>query len=203
MTIRAVLFDYSGVMTENFSVPTENTPYDIDAVYTEMAASMMNQEAHPWHELERREMSLADWIAYVESRVVGAGALFEVGSEFNVMANLALRADRVALVQRLRSEGLAVALVTNNVAEWQPLWLPNLPPDLFDLVIDSSAVGCRKPEPEIYRLALEGLGVAASDAVFVDDFPWNVEGAEAVGLRGVHCGPDVDLDAAVRDALSS
>jgi putative hydrolase of the HAD superfamily len=62
---------------------------------------------------------------------------------------------------------------------------------LFDVVIDSSAVGMRKPDPAIYRLALQELGgVVPERAVFLDDHEGNIAGARAVGLHAVLVGPD-------------
>jgi putative hydrolase of the HAD superfamily len=59
--------------------------------------------------------------------------------------------------------------------------------ELFDVVIDSSEVGMRKPNPAIYHLALEQLGgVPAAEAVFIDDSPGNVVGARNAGLQGIH-----------------
>lgn len=200
VTLDVVLFDYSGVMTTDFAVPTDGVPYDLDALFSEMAGAMMNTEDHPWHALERGEITLDAFIADVESRVPNAGAAFAVDSPLNVMANLSLRPDRVALVQSLRSEGLGVGLVTNNVAEWAPFWLPGVA-DLFDHVLDSSAVGLRKPEAEIYTLALEHFDAAPDRALFIDDWTWNVDGAVAAGLHGLHCDAELDLELAVRGQI--
>ena len=57
--------------------------------------------------------------------------------------------------------------------------------EIFDDVLISGHVGLRKPEPEIYLLAADEIGARAEDCVFVDDFNVNVEGAEAVGMRGI------------------
>ena len=63
-----------------------------------------------------------------------------------------------------------MALLTNNVREWEPLWRSMLPVDeIFELVVDSAFVGCRKPDPEIYEITLERLGLAAGSCLFVDD----------------------------------
>jgi putative hydrolase of the HAD superfamily len=77
-----------------------------------------------------------------------------------------------------------IALLTNNVKEWGG-WRDFYPTDLFEVVIDSSEVGMRKPDPAIYRLACERLGVAPDRAAFVDDVPTNIEGARAVGLTAI------------------
>jgi epoxide hydrolase-like predicted phosphatase len=58
--------------------------------------------------------------------------------------------------------------------------------NMFDVTIFSADVGIAKPDPEIYHLVLEGLGVEARSAVFVDDFIENVEGARAVGMHAIH-----------------
>jgi HAD superfamily hydrolase (TIGR01509 family) len=72
--------------------------------------------------------------------------------------------------------------------------------ELFDLVIDSSEVGMRKPDPRIYLLVLDQLGSEPSRSIFLDDHPGNISGAEACGMRGVLVRADyleaiADLDA--------
>lgn len=201
-SVDAVLFDYSGVLTTSIGIPDE-APFDQDAAAVEMISALATADDHPWHALERGELALADFIADVERRVAGLGVMFDVNSELNVMANLQLLDARLALVERVKASGARVGLVTNNVAEWRPLWLPGLPHGLFDVVIDSSQVGCRKPEPAIYELAMSELGITEPSRVaFVDDFEWNVAGAEAAGMVGVHCTPDADLDALVFEAIA-
>ena len=80
-------------------------------------------------------------------------------------------------------------MVTNNVAEFGNFWRNLLPLDeLFDDVVDSSEVKMRKPNPAIFHLACERLGVEPSRALFVDDHPGNVAGAERAGLSAVCCG---------------
>lgn len=200
MAIKAVLFDYSGVLTTGLDMPTDDVPYDPEALFTEMVQSLMTTEPDPWQELERGEISLASYLAHIESKVPGAGALLDADSPLNVMGNLQLLDDRLAIVSELKEQGLRVGLVTNNVAEWQPLWRPRLPEGLFEFMIDSAEVGCRKPEPAIYELALEKLGLSdPATVVFVDDFEWNVTGATEVGMVGVHCTADLDLRATLAD----
>ena len=58
--------------------------------------------------------------------------------------------------------------------------------DAFDVVVGSGDVGVMKPDPRIYRLALEGLGVQPGEAVFVDDFIENIKGARALGMHAIH-----------------
>jgi epoxide hydrolase-like predicted phosphatase len=58
--------------------------------------------------------------------------------------------------------------------------------DVFDEVIISAEVGLVKPDARIYQLAVSNLGVTPNEAVFIDDFPHNVEGARAVNLQAIH-----------------
>jgi putative hydrolase of the HAD superfamily len=74
--------------------------------------------------------------------------------------------------------------LTNNVREWTD-WREWVEAHIFDLIVDSSEVGMRKPEPEIYLLTCEKLGVKPERAAFVDDIPTNIEGASAVGLHAI------------------
>lgn len=77
------------------------------------------------------------------------------------------------------------AILTNNVKEWDD-WREMVRAHIFDLVIDSSAVGMRKPDPEIYTLTCAELGIQPNHAAFIDDIPVNVEGARKVGLHAIH-----------------
>jgi epoxide hydrolase-like predicted phosphatase len=58
--------------------------------------------------------------------------------------------------------------------------------DAFDHIVISAEVGIAKPDPRIYHLALDGMGVAANEAVFIDDFEKNIDGALAVGMQTIH-----------------
>jgi putative hydrolase of the HAD superfamily len=94
----------------------------------------------------------------------------------------------VAWLTRAKEQhGVRLALLTNNVREWEPRWRAMLPADdLFDVVVDSSAVGLRKPDARIYELTLERLGLSAGACAFVDDLEHNCEAATDVGMHAVH-----------------
>lgn len=98
--------------------------------------------------------------------------------------------DTVPFLQWLRSNGVAIALVSNceNTTRARLERLGVIP--LVDAVILSCEVGSLKPHPELYVTALEELGVAAVDAVFIDDQPTYCVGAEAVGIRAVQIARD-------------
>ena len=93
--------------------------------------------------------------------------------------------DTVPFFEWLRSEGILIALVSNCADTTRGLleYLGMIP--LVDAVVLSCEVGSAKPSPEIYVTALADLGVAAADAVFIDDQPTYCMGAEAVGVRPI------------------
>ena len=101
-------------------------------------------------------------------------------------ANLHPNDMLIEYMRSLRGRGYKLAICTNNVREWEPLWRAMIPVDeLFDVVIDSAFVGTRKPEPRIYELTLERLGVAAPAAVLIDDIELNCTAARELGIPAV------------------
>ena len=108
----------------------------------------------------------------------------------------------LAYYRSLRDErGIRLAILTNNVREWHDAWRTRLRIDeLFELVVDSAFEGCRKPEPEIYALTLDRLGLPADACAFVDDVEVNVTAANEAGLHGIHFR-DTDQAIAELDAL--
>ena len=87
-------------------------------------------------------------------------------------------------MRELRERGYRLAICTNNVREWEQRWRAMLPVDeIFDVVVDSAFVGTRKPEPRIYELTLERLGVSADAALLIDDIELNCDAARGLGIR--------------------
>ena len=100
----------------------------------------------------------------------------------------------------LRKAGYRTALITNNIKEFSDGWRAMIPVDeMFEVIVDSSAVGMRKPDPRIYRMALDQLGVPAERSVFLDDAAGNIAAARAVGMAAIlveddHTGAMTELD---------
>ena len=91
-----------------------------------------------------------------------------------------------AAVKRLRAAGVPVSALTNTLStEAQIMARPEFE-GVFDHVVSSHDVGLAKPDPAIFHAALDRLGAAAADAVFVDDLIGHVEAARSLGLTGVH-----------------
>ena len=92
-----------------------------------------------------------------------------------------------AHLRTLHERGRALALLTNNVREWEPLWRTKLPvDDLFEPVVDSAFVGLRKPDRRSTRSCSSGSACPQSACVFVDDLAVNIEAARALGFATVH-----------------
>ena len=93
----------------------------------------------------------------------------------------------IELMREAKLSGRRMGLLTNNVREWEPLWRSMLPVDeIFEIVVDSGFVGCRKPDREIYDLTLERMGVEAGECLFIDDTDVNCEAARELGMSAVH-----------------
>ena len=200
--IRAVLFDLHGVLTSSpwaaLAEAGTGTGADQETVLQVMLGDYRADGDHPWHRLERGEIGLAQYGASVLERARDAGIELDFGKLRGFNDRITVNDDVVAAARRLRADGYRTAVVTNNVKEMAEAWRALLPVDeLFDAVVDSSSIGIRKPNPAIFRHALDVLGgVAAGEAVFLDDAEGNVEGARAAGLHAIHV---VDVDAALRE----
>lgn len=110
--------------------------------------------------------------------------------------------EMIALMRELGGS-FRMALLTNNVREWEPLWRAKLPVDeIFETVVDSAFVGMRKPDPEIYELTLARLGgIRPGECLFVDDTAANCEAARALGWSAVHHVDNATSIAQIRSYL--
>jgi putative hydrolase of the HAD superfamily len=89
----------------------------------------------------------------------------------------------LAAVKRARAQGVKTGLISNSMGEGR--YDRGAFPELFDGVVISGEVGMHKPQPEIFRLGCERIGLAPEECVFVDDLRENCEGAEAVGMTAI------------------
>lgn len=192
--VEAVVFDFGGVFTTSpfaaLMAAAEAQALDPMTMVGVMFGPYDQDTDHPWHQLERGEITLDDATAEIVSLAAAEGVdNFQPMEMLMALGGSGVRTEVVDFCRSVRSRGFRTGLLTNNAREFEEFWVPLLPLDeLFDDVIDSSAVGLRKPDPRIYELSLDRLGVAAPAAVFVDDAPGNVLGAQAVGMRGVLIG---------------
>lgn len=149
---------------------------------------------HDFHLLEMGRLSLADYMRGLEARahdILGRPLDFGAYTEYSRAMPLLIQWPVVHEIQRLRGENVRLALLTNNVKEFGSSWRATFHVDeLFPVVVDSSEVGMRKPDPRIYELTCELIDVAPTSAVFLDDNADNVAAAAALGIETVHVGRD-------------
>lgn len=188
----AVLFDFGGVFTASPFGAIEQAERRHGAASGELREIVFGaydrDDDHPWHRLERGEIELGR--ARDEIIELGRSAGFEIDPIQLLIEGMGShdpREDLIDLVRRIRADGVRTALVTNNVREFGDGWRRLVPvAELFDEVVDSSAEGCRKPDPAIFDLALARVGgVPAKRAVFLDDFHGNIAAARALGIESI------------------
>jgi putative hydrolase of the HAD superfamily len=160
---------------------------------------------HDFHRMEIGELTLDDWFAGVQARAPEIlGRPIDMDAYFTFMAEMPVSVHWpvVHRARELLASGTPIALLTNNVKEWGDHWRATFPVDeLFEIIVDSSAVGMRKPDPRIYLLTCERLGVAPEASVFIDDNAENVGAARALGMETVRFGEDPFAAMAELDAI--
>ncbi|HUP84841.1 MAG TPA: HAD family phosphatase [Acidimicrobiales bacterium] len=191
-TIEAVLFDLHGVLTSSpweslAAVGANDGAASQDEVLAVMLGDYASDGDHPWHRLERGEIGIGEYLPAVMALAAEAGVELDFNQLRGFSDRIVVQDVVVERVQALRHDGYRTGIVTNNIKEGAG-WRSLLPvDDLFDVVVDSSEVGVRKPDPAIFAIALERLGgVRPEAAVFLDDAPGNVEGARRAGLHAIH-----------------
>ena len=157
-----------------------------------------------WHRLERGEIDMAAYYAMIVERapaLLGRSIDFDAYGRFLRSSTPGVHWEVVHRIRDLRGR-VKLGLLTNNVKEFGEHWRATFPIDeLFEVVVDSSHVGMRKPDPEIYLLTCSQLAVEPGEAVFVDDNADNVAAARALGMETVHFGEDPRVALAELDTV--
>ena len=191
--IQAVVSDFGGVLTvpllEGFARYEARSGVSAAVIGQAIARTAATDGGrNPLHELEVGAISEGEFLGRLERE---ASAILDRPVELarfgeDYMAGLEANADLFEYYERLHARGVRLAMLTNNVREWEPYWRSKLPiDDIFEVVVDSGFVGMRKPDPRIYALVLERLALPAEACVFVDDLGINVDAARALGMHGV------------------
>lgn len=191
-SIQAAVFDLGGVLIEG-------GPSDVRALgarvgmapeaWERLRAELFSNEG-TWARLERGETSLETFSAELETRIERAGGSITseqarsfMGESLPMSSRTRLRTEMVDAVRRLKRR-MPTAMLTNNVREWRNGWKGALGTDeLFNVVVDSSEVGTRKPETQIYEITRRRLGVPHQSIFFVDDIGQNLKAARRLGWQ--------------------
>jgi putative hydrolase of the HAD superfamily len=208
--IRAVISDFGGVLTnkliEAFAAFQDETGISMEQLGRGMQRVAERDGEYPLFRLERGEISEADFLENLSW-----GLEEELGHRptlhrFREIYFDALHANKpmLELMRELRDRGLRMAILTNNVREWEELWRSKLPLDeIFEVIVDSGWVGMRKPQHEIYQLTVERLGdgLEPAECLFVDDNELNVEAARELGMTAVQFHSNEQSIEEIRAAL--
>ena len=183
--IRAAIFDVGGVLTTS---PVEAIRrFEVESGLPRAALRpALASEDGAWSRFEKSEITADEFVIAFEEEAAELG--YEVDAAGLLAAflhGLTIHDEMVAASQELRKH-VKVGCITNNVTrEEEPRSPPLVLEDLFDVVIESSKVGLRKPDPAIYLLACERLGVAPEETVFLDDFGVNLKAARELGMTTI------------------
>jgi len=162
---------------------------------------------HDWHRLERGEIDFGTYFGGLQARapeVLGVELDVDAYGRFMGSTAIGVHWPVVHRIRDLKVQGFQLALLTNNIAEFGGHWKATFPlDDLFEIVVDSSSVGMRKPDPAIYLLTLDRLRVPATASVFVDDNADNIRAACDLGMETVHFGDDPWVALAELDEILS
>ena len=189
--IEAVFWDFGGVFTASPFHALRPYSASLGIGHDELLDLVFGpyhlDTDHPWHQLERGEATLEAAMNAAVAAAMARGIAFDPRAFFGAMRDDIDRTIVVDTVRTLRAMGVRQSIITNNAKEFADGWRKLIPVDeLFDDVVDSSAVGMRKPNPAIFELALERLGVRdPSRTIFLDDFAPNVDAARALGMHGI------------------
>jgi putative hydrolase of the HAD superfamily len=206
--IEAVISDFGGVLTtpllQSFMAFQNETGISTETLGKAMQAVAEADGENPLFELERGEITE---VAFLERLTDGLEPLLGHRPQMHRFREIYFDAldpnpPMIELMRELKAAGYRMAMLTNNVREWEPLWRSMLPVDeIFETVVDSGFVGCRKPEPQIYELTLERIGLPAEACLFIDDLPHNCEGARKAGMSAVHFRDNEQAIGEIRAAL--
>jgi putative hydrolase of the HAD superfamily len=199
MTIRAVIFDFGGVLStspfEAFTLYEQRNGLP-DGLIRRLNAT--NADDNAWARLERSEVDIAGFARLFEAEALAAGHTVDGTAVLALLAG-ELRPEMLTALRRCHEhDGISTALLTNNfvglnrgngdgvrAGDGSGDGMMGAVLDLFDVVVESSQAGVRKPDPAIYRLVCDELGVEPSEAVFLDDLGINLKPARAMGMTTI------------------
>ncbi len=197
-----MLFDFGGVITESpftaFNAYERAAGLPPDTIRTLNAT---NPNANAWARMERSEVSLDEFKTLFEAEAAQQGFTVD-GREVLRCLSGAVRPQMVAALDRLVPR-CRIGCITNNMAANHGPGMSRTSAAAaevadvmarFEVVIESSKVGLRKPDPRIYELALSEMGLAASETAYLDDLGINCKPAAALGMAAIKVtDPDVAL----------
>ena len=203
---KAVLWDYGGVIATgpfeqfNHFEAEHGLPHDLIRTI-----NSNNPHDNAWAQLERSEISLAE---FDELFAAEAAAVGHTVRGADVLATLVheVRPEMIVLLEKVKAAGYKVACLTNNTRSMSASSTSRAEFDdvlaRFDVVVESSKVGARKPEPQFYETACQMLGVKPHECVFLDDLGVNLKPAAAMGMTTIKVTSAAQAIAALTQELA-
>jgi putative hydrolase of the HAD superfamily len=191
MTLRAVIFDLGGVVFPSpfggFAAYEREHSLPDRFIRGVVAASA---DHGAWARLERSELAFDEFcVAFAEECAAAGGEVDAAELMREIGKGFEARPEMVQAIAAIRDHGLKVAALTNNWApsEAQSDRGPHSLGRLggFDVLVESAVEGLRKPDPAIYELVCERLGITPDEAVFLDDLGVNLKPARALGMTTI------------------
>ena len=193
MSFKAVLWDFGGVLT--------SSPFDAFNHYEEQrgipkdfirGVNAVNPHDNAWAKFESSRISVEAFNDAFLEETTAAGHPIP-GKDVIPLLGGAIRPNMVAVLKHCKTtyqvtcltnnadagSGPGMAATDERAAEMAAVM------NIFDLVIESSKEGIRKPDPEIYQIACERMGVAANEIVYLDDLGINLKPAKAMGMTTI------------------
>lgn len=186
--IRAVLWDFGGVIT--------TSPFEAFARYERehglpegfiRGLNAADHHENAWAKFERSQVSIDEFCVLYEAEAEAAGHPLDARAVIGCLSG-DIRPEMAKALHAIRRGGLKQACLTNNffrfddapTREGRTTLL-----DVFDVIVESSRIGVRKPEPEFYRIACESLEIEPAEAVMLDDLGVNLKPARELGMTTI------------------
>jgi putative hydrolase of the HAD superfamily len=190
-----IWFDFGGVLSppipDLFALYEKKTGIAPERLQAAMSAVARELGVPMLAPIELAMLTEREWGGRLRDHLTGAGIesdrarLEEFGRQWfdDVRANELM----VHTLRHFRENGFGVGVLSNNVPEWEPYWLPIIA-GVGDstLIVDSCKVGARKPQPEIFAIAEKMAGLASGASILIDDVSENCAAAEAFGWQSIH-----------------
>jgi len=184
--IEAVLFDFGGVITtspfDNFALLEERRGVPADTI---RKINSTNPDTNAWAQYERNDVDVAGFSALFEAEAQALGYKIP-GQEVLDCLQTEIRPFMVDAVRKV-SKQFRTAMLTNNFSAGDDPGSGSHGDTkaLFEVIIESSKAGVRKPTPRFYELACEALDVEPAACVFLDDLGINLKPARAMGMTTI------------------
>ena len=190
---KAILWDFGGVLT--------TSPFDAFNRYEQAhglphdfirGVNSRNHETNAWALFESSQCTMAEFDKLFEAEARAAGHALPGRVVLDLLGG-DVRPRMVEVLQRCKRDYHCTCLTNNmNMGEEPGMWRSTERAaqvaevmTMFDLVIESSKEGMRKPDPRIYALACERMGVAPAEVVYLDDLGINLKPAKAQGMTTI------------------